>query len=353
MGEELETSQNYTIAVDRPWRHRATLLLAIIALLMGLGWYFTTLLAPRHPGGAAIEVAIPPGASSAAIAATLAEKGIIRSPLAFRLVAMAQGVDKQLKPGSYLISPGLPLPAITRLLASGKTIDIEFTVPEGYTVRQIASLLQQKGLAKEEDFLKAAAGDYPFTFLQGLPPGPEHVQGFLFPDTYQVAPGTPAREIILMMLNRFNQVYQEIAPQKNKDLEFNIRQIVTLASIVEREAKLDNERPLIAGVFINRLRRGMRLESCATVEYLLPAPKPVLSYQDLQIDSPYNTYRVKGLPPGPIANPGRASLLAVLQPDQTDYLYFVAKPDGSHYFSRTLAEHNQATARYEPGNGPR
>ncbi|BCV21871.1 endolytic transglycosylase MltG [Moorella sp. Hama-1] len=351
MGEELETSTNYAIAVARPWRRRATVLLILVALLVGVGWYFTTLLAPRRPGAPAVEVTIPPGTSSAAIATSLAEKGLIRSPLAFRVVALAQGVDKQLKSGSYLISPGWPLPAITSLLASGKVRDVEFTIPEGYTVRQIAALLQQKGLVREEDFLKAAAMDYPFDFLQGLPPGPEHVQGFLFPDTYRVAPGTPAREIVLMMLNRFNQVYQELAPQKDPSLEFNTRQIVTLASIVEREAKVDSERPLIAGVFINRLRRGMRLESCATVEYLLPAPKAVLSYQDLQIDSPYNTYRVEGLPPAPIAEPGRASLLAVLKPAQTDYLYFVAKPDGSHYFSSTLAEHNQATARYETGKG--
>ncbi|QGP90736.1 Endolytic murein transglycosylase [Neomoorella glycerini] len=350
MGEELEPS--YNLACGRPWHRRLILFLAIIILTVGgSGYFFLTLLAPAKPGAPAVEVTIAPGSSSAVIASSLTSQGIIKSPLAFRLVTMVTGLDRQLKPGHYLISPGLSLREIIGLLAAGKVHEIEFTIPEGYTVRQIAALLQQKGVIQEEDFLRAAARDYPFDFLQGLPSGPEHVQGFLFPDTYRVARGTPAEEIILMMLKRFNQVYQEISREKDPGLELNTRQIVTLASIVEREAKLDAERPLIAGVFVNRLKKGMRLESCATVEYLLPAPKPVLSYQDLQIDSPYNTYRVNGLPPGPIASPGRASLLAALKPAATDYLYFVAKPDGTHYFSRTLAEHNRALARYQAGNG--
>lgn len=346
MGEELETS--YNLAFWQTWRRRLIFsLLLIILFLGGSGYFFMTLLAPVQPGAPAIEVYIAPGSSSATIASTLTSLGIIKSPLAFRLVTMATGLDTHLKPGYYLISPGLSLPEIIRLLAAGKVQEIEFTIPEGYTVRQIASLLQQKGLARKEDFLQATARDYPFDFLHGLPSGPEHVQGFLFPDTYRVAMGTPPEEIVLMMLKRFNEVYQEISQEKDPALDLNTRQIVTLASIVEKEARVDAERPIIAGVYVNRLKRGMRLEADPTVQYLLPEPKPVLTYRDLEIDSPYNTYRVNGLPPGPIANPGRASLLAALKPAKTDYLYFVAKPDGSHYFSRTLAEHNQAVARYQ------
>ncbi|WXJ95368.1 Endolytic murein transglycosylase [Neomoorella carbonis] len=346
MGEELETS--YNRAFWQSWRRRLIFFLALIILVLGgSGYFFLTMLAPVQPGAPAKEVYIAPGSSSAAIASTLTRQGIIKSPLAFRLATMATGLDKQLKPGYYLISPGLSLPEVLRLLAAGNVQEIEFTVPEGYTVREIAALLQQKGLARKEDFLQAAARDYPFDFLPDMPSSPEHVQGFLFPDTYRVARGTPPEEIVLMMLKRFNEVYQEISREKDPALDLNTRQIVTLASIVEREARVDAERAIIAGVYVNRLKRGMRLEADPTVQYLLPEPKPVLTYRDLEIDSPYNTYRVNGLPPGPIANPGRASLLAALKPAKTDYLYFVAKPDGSHYFSRTLAEHNQAVARYQ------
>lgn len=345
---EEELAKSYAITLTRPRRRLwLGILLATLVVLGGCGYFFLTLLSPIQPGASAVEVEIDRGEGSAAIASTLSRQQVIRSPLAFRLVAFSLGLDRQLKPGRYLISPGLSLPEVVRLLARGQVQEVEFTVPEGYTIRQIAALLQKKGLVPEEDFLRAASRPYPFDFLQDLPPGPEQLEGFLYPDTYKFDEGTPPEEIILAMLQRFNQVYQEISRLKDPGLNLNTRQLVTLASIVEREAKVDAERPLIAGVFLNRLHRGMRLESCATVEYLLPAPKQVLSYQDLQIDSPYNTYKVNGLPPGPIASPGRASLLAVLKPEKSDYLYFVAKPDGTHYFSRTLAEHNQAAARFQ------
>lgn len=346
MGEELETS--YNLAFWQTWRRRLIIFLALIFLGLGTGgYYFVKMMDPVKPGAPEVEVYIAPGTPSAAVAVTLYNLGVIKSPFAFRVVTMALGLDRDLKPGYYLISPGLSLPEIIRLLAAGKVQEMEFTVPEGYTVRQIASLLQEKGMAGEEDFLQAAARDYPFDFLRDLPAGPGRLEGFLFPDTYRVPKGTPPEEIVRVMLKRFNEVYQEIVREKELDLDLNTRQVVTLASIVEKETRVDAERPVIAGVYVNRLKRGMRLEADPTVQYLLPEPKPVLTYRDLEIESPYNTYRVNGLPPGPIANPGRASLLAALKPAKTDYLYFVAKPDGTHFFSRSLAEHNQAVARYQ------
>lgn len=334
---------------QRRARHPLLMLLLIVFFLAvsGCCYFFKVQMQPFKPGAPAVEVLIPTGASTTAIASILVDQGIIRSPLIFRLVTYAYGLDRQLKSGHYLISPGLSLPEIIRVLVNGEVQEVEFTVPEGYTVKQIAALLQQKGLVREEEFLEAATEDYPFEFLQDLPPGSEPLEGFLYPDTYRVSLGTPPREIIMMMLNRFNQVYREIYVESDISQKYSTREIVTLASIIEREARLDGERPIVASVFVNRMDRGMRLESCATVEYLLPEPKPVLTYEDLQIDSPYNTYRVDGLPPGPIANPGRASLLAALKPARSDYLYFVAKPDGSHHFSRTLSEHNQAVLRYQ------
>ncbi|WP_338832893.1 Endolytic murein transglycosylase [Moorella humiferrea] len=338
MEEETDTKRRIAIF--------AVLFSIILFLIVGV-YFYNLLLPPEKPGAPALEVYVAPGATSAVVAAELAGKGIIKSPWAFRLLTSITGLDRKIKPGYYLISPGLSLREILDLLAAGKVEEIEFTVPEGYTVRQIDAMLQQKGLTEEEEFLQAAVRHYPFDFLPDDVSGPERLEGFLFPDTYRVAKGTPPEEIIMMMLRRFQEVYQEISREKDPGLNLDTKQIVILASIVEKEARVDSERPLIAGVYVNRLNKGMRLEADPTIQYLLPEPKPVLTYKDLEIESPYNTYRVNGLPPGPIANPGRASLLAALRPAKTDYLYFVAKPDGTHYFSRTLDEHNQAVARYQ------
>lgn len=339
---------DYKIGRRWCWRYVLAVLLIVLFLAGGGGWYFfKTQMQPLSPGAAAVKVLIPDGASTAAIATILVERGIIRNSFVFRVAAAASNLDRQLKSGHYLISPGLSLMEIIRVLVDGQVQELEFTVPEGYTLKQIATLLQQKGLVQADEFWQAAAGDYPFDFLSGLPPGAERLEGFLYPDTYRVTPDTSPQEIIVKMLERFNQIYREVYTENDISRKYSIKEIVTLASIIEREAKLDAERPQVASVFLNRLKRGMRLESCATVEYLLPEAKPVLTYEDLQIDSPYNTYRTDGLPPGPIANPGRASLQAVFKPVQSDYLYFVAKPDGSHHFSRTLTEHNQAALRYQ------
>lgn len=346
IGTKLE--QNYKAERRWCWRRLIIALFIVMLLFISSCWYYINRqMQPFRPGAPAVELEIPAGASTAAIAAILVDKGVIANGFMFRLVAAFSGLDRQLKSGHYTISPGLSLPEVLQLLVEGQVQELEFTVPEGFTLKQIAELLQQKGLVQAEEFWQAAAAEYDFEFLTDLPPGPERLEGFLYPDTYRVTPGIPARQIFLMMLERFNQVYQEVYTDNEVSQKYNTREIVTLASIIEREARLDEERPLVASVFLNRLNLGMRLQSCATVEYLLPEPKPILSEEDLQIDSPYNTYRVEGLPPGPIANPGKKSLLAALNPAQSDYLYFVAKPDGSHHFSRTLAEHNQAAMLYQ------
>lgn len=345
---EIELEQKYKTQRRCNWR-RVLLGLFLILLLAGSGcWYYINRqMQPFRPGAPAVELEIPAGASTAAIAAILVDHGLIADSYTFRLAAALSGLDRQLKSGHYTISPGLSLPEILQLLVEGQVQELEFTVPEGYTLKQIEALLQQKGLVQADEFRQAAADEYDFEFLTGLEPGAERLEGFLYPDTYRVTPETTPRQIIMMMLERFDQVYQEVYAENDISQKYNTREMVTLASIIEREARLDEERPLVASVFINRLNRGMRLESCATVEYLLPEIKPVLTLEDLKIDSPYNTYRVEGLPPGPIANPGKESLLAAFNPAQSDYLYFVAKPDGSHHFSRTLSEHNQAASRYQ------
>lgn len=326
----------------------ASLLAAALILALTASWaWWQSLMAPAGAEGAPpVKVTIPAGATAAEIGRLLEDHGIIRSALAFGFYAARQKADQKLKPGIYLLSPGENLSQILEHLVAGRVMEEEFTIPEGFTLKQIARVLAEKGLVTEDEFWQAAAKPYNYPFLEGISPGTHYLEGFLFPDTYRVPAGTTAEAIIRLMLDRFQQVYNEIEEERAPGLELDTLEIVTLASIVEKEAKLDRERPLVAGVFLNRLRRGMKLESCATVEYLLETPKPVLTYEDLQLESPYNTYQVMGLPPGPIGSPGRASLLAALNPARTDYLYFAARPDGSHEFSRSLREHLAAVSRY-------
>ncbi|MGI9951748.1 endolytic transglycosylase MltG [Moorellaceae bacterium AZ2] len=319
----------------------------IFVLTGGWAWWQYLIAPPGEEDAPPVKVSIRPGATAAEIGRLLETHGIIRSAWAFGFYAARQKADQKLKPGVYLLSPGENLPRILEQLVEGRVMEEEFTIPEGFTLKQIARLLADKGLVSEEEFWQAAAKPYNYPFLEGISPGSHYLEGFLFPDTYRVPVGASAETLIQLMLDRFQQVYEEVEEQRAPGLELDTLQIVTLASMVEKEAKLDRERPLIAGVFLNRLRRGMKLESCATVEYLLESPKPVLTYEDLQIDSPYNTYKVMGLPPGPIGSPGRASLLAALNPARTDYLYFVARPDGSHEFSRSFQEHFLAARRYQ------
>jgi len=222
------------------------------------------------------------------------------------------------------------------------------TIPEGYTVTQIEEILAEKGIVDRTRFREALKSeDFSLPYLSPAPRDPRHLEGFLFPATYEFPAGLAEKEIIGLMLQRFDAVLTPELQRRSQAMGLSVREVVTLASLVEREARLDEERPIIAAVFLNRLRRGMRLESCATIQYILGKQKEKLTYRDLQIPSPYNTYLHDGLPPGPIANPGLASIKAVLYPAEVDYLYFVARGDGSHYFSRTLGEHQTAARRYQ------
>lgn len=301
--------------------------------------------------GETITVLIPEHASSRDVAKILHARGLIKSPQAFTLYTRWRGVDGRLKAGEYKFQPPLSVPEIVHQLIRGQPEEtVKVTVPEGYTVEQIAGLLAEKGIVSKEAFLaEAERGSFGYSFLAGLPAGPGRLEGCLFPDTYYLSKNISAHEVINLMLGRFQQ---EIASlnyvRRAEQAGLTLREAVIIASLVEREAKVDEERPVIAGVILNRLRIGMPLQVDATVQYALGGHRPQLTYQDLEVDSPYNTYKITGLPPGPIASPGRASLLAVVNPEQTNYLYYVAKPDGTHAFARTLAEHNANKCKYQP-----
>lgn len=294
-----------------------------------------------------VIVKVHRGASLDAISEILLNEGLIGNKFYFKLVAKIKGWENSLQAGSYLISPGEgPLEILEKMKNGDAVIDtVHFTIPEGYTVEQIAQVIEGKNLARKEEFLdavkkfkleglEASGGEYP-------------LEGYLFPDTYEVYADAQPDEIISLMLKRFFQVVDQEYLARLDAAGMSLKDAVTLASVVEREAVVDEERPIIAAVFLKRLEIGMPLQSCATINYLLPEPKDHLTDKELAIDSPYNTYKYKGLPPGPIGNPGKASLDAVINPDDQGYLYFVAKNDGTHAFGRTLQEHNQNRRRYQ------
>ncbi|MDD4571695.1 MAG: endolytic transglycosylase MltG [Clostridia bacterium] len=285
-----------------------------------------------------------------AIAQALEDKDIIKSAFAFRFYVSQTGIDNKLKPGNYSFGPGkVTYGGIVDELLQGNTNvnTVNVTIPEGYTVLQIAEVFAKTGIVTKDDFLEAAKNfDISAYFYIPNNKGYTRLEGFLFPDTYNIAKSWTSEQIIGLMLKNFDKKLTTEMRKQAEAMNMSIYEIVTMASIVEREARQDSDRPIIAGVFYNRLSKPMRLESCATVQYILGDQKAKLTTADTKIDDPYNTYRNDGLPPGPIAVPGLKALEAALYPEENDYYFFLAKPDGYHYFSKTLDEHNAAKAKY-------
>ncbi len=314
--------------------------LTIPVVLLALWSLFIYLFAPSG-GKDAKQIVIKPGFSTAQIARLLHEEGVISSPLGFRLLVRLEGVGGKLKAGNYLLSGELSPRQIVRKLAEGQVDTISITIPEGYNTKQIASLVEKNGIGTAKSFLdKVASPSEEMRALVNLPRG-RSLEGFLFPDTYSIGPGDGEDVLIQLMLKRFAQV----VPPALVGSPLSYYDTVILASIIEKEAKLQKERPLISAVFHNRLKKGMRLQSCATVAYVLDKNQAKLSYEDLRVESEYNTYLNAGLPPEPICNPGLASIKAAAKPADVEYLYFFAQGDGTHHFSRTYQEHLDAQKR--------
>lgn len=290
-----------------------------------------------------ISVDIPEGAGAATVAEQLYDNGIIKYPRAFRVYSRFGGYDGDYQPGKITVKQGMSYNDIldTLILADRGTIRV--TIPEGYTLSQIAQILAEAGLCTTDDFFMALDPSlYDYRFLEALPERETKMEGYLFPATYDISPEATPREIVDMMLKTFDENFTDTYYARAKELGRSVDEIITLASIVERETNADTERAKVAGVFYNRLEINMPLESCATVQYVLGENKPVLSVEDTQIDSPYNTYRNYGLPIGPISSPGADCIKAVLYPEDTDAFFFVLGADGEHIFSKTYEEHVQA-----------
>jgi len=305
------------------------------------------------PEDAAVSIQIPEGTSSQKIGRDLEVAGLIRSASAWNMWTRwltLQNRDGGFKAGTYQLSPTQPLSAVADKLWKGEVVQQSFTIPEGWSLTQMSTYFEAQGFFPAKDFM-AAVSQIPYAQYPWLPSGLPHLEGFLYPDTYQLdGDAVTPQAVIKQMLSRFEKIALPVYQKNQNNTKLSLKEWVTLASIVEKEAVVAGERNRISGVFNNRLKKNMPLGSDPTVEYALgirqTKEKP-LTFKQVETPSPYNTYINAGLPPTPIASPGISSLEATLTPENTEYLYFMARYDGTHIFSRTLAEHNAAVAKID------
>ncbi|HCX03601.1 MAG TPA: endolytic transglycosylase MltG [Clostridiales bacterium] len=327
-------------------------ILVVLIILVGLGIgfvynFYNDSLTPVDNGTTKI-ITIEQGASSDEIGTILLENNLIKNLTVYKLYLRQSNLGSQLKAGDFEISDSLSLPEIVDLLIQGENVvkTMNFTVPEGLNLKEIGKILSEKFDFTQEEFLKLTqtVGIYRenYEFLQD--DEIKTLEGFLYPNTYNVYIDSTADDIIITMLNGFEEIYEEHIKGNTGDR--TVYEIVNMASVVEGEAQVDEERPVIAGVFYNRLEMGMMLQSCATVQYALGEKKERLLNEDLKVESLYNTYLHTGLPVAPINSPGLTSIKAALNPEETDYIYFLAKGDGSHYFTDDYDDFLDAKAKY-------
>lgn len=292
---------------------------------------------------------VPSGQSLATTAEALQRLKLIESAFRFRMLARLDGYDRRLKAGEYSLSASMSPRDILERMAKGLVRLHRLTVPEGLTILQIADLVEKAELAPAADIVRRAR-DPAYARTHGIQA--PSLEGYLFPDTYFFPRTVTPDGIIAAMLQTFRTAFPPEWERRAAELGFSVHEALTLASIIEKETGDPSERPLIASVFHNRLRRGMRLETDPTVIYGIPNFDGNLTRKHLETATPYNTYLIRGLPPGPIASPGREALQAALYPAQTEYLFFVSKNNGTHQFSANLADHNRAVQHYQLGSGP-
>ncbi|MBI2300960.1 MAG: endolytic transglycosylase MltG [Armatimonadetes bacterium] len=325
------------------------MVLAVVGVLVAVGLgaaghRYRHLLEPAGAGGPTV-FELRHGDPLPVVAERLRAAGLVRNARALRVRARQRDLDQKLQAGSYELNAGQSVDQILDILAAGKVVTRKITFPEGLTVAEAAARAEAAGICTAAEYRRLA--ENPREDSPGGRPRGAGLEGYLYPDTYHVALTAGAAELIALQTRQFEKVWGEFGgehpPTRTR------HEIVTLASLVEKEARHDDERARIAGVIVNRLRAGQRLELCSTVQYALGTHKERLLERDLRTPSPYNTYLHKGLPPGPICSPGRASLLAALQPAEHDDLFFVLGADGRHVFSRTFAEHRRAKAVAEKG----
>jgi len=316
----------------------------IISWICGANFYFTA----THPLSKKfnpVSVEITPGMTLNNISNLLKDRNLIGNSLSFQLLAYLQKKQGQIQVGEFELSPSMTPKDILGIVTSGKTILHAVTIPEGYRITEIAALLEKRGLANAEKFILQTQ-DQELIRSAGI--SANSLEGYLFPETYHFSKNTPERKIIQSMLNTYQEKIKKYQlPKQAQSVNLSFHEIVTLASLIEKETGLNEERKLISSVFHNRLKKNMRLQTDPTVIYAMINFDGNIRKKDLNIDSPYNTYKYRGLPPGPIASPGLKSIIAALEPSDSDYLYFVSRKDGSHQFSSNLLDHNRAVQKYQ------
>ncbi len=329
---------------------KGALVLFLLLVILGAGvlkvlHFWNT---PAQEEGREVLVTIPSGASFVSASQLLVDAGVVRSLKPFVLLGKIRGLSNSVQAGELLFRTDMTPSQALEVLARGKAVSYPVTIPEGYTFRQIAGLLDEKRLGDLDRFLELAS-DPGFSRSLGVPA--DSLEGFLFPDTYSWPRGLSEEEILGRMVAKYRSVFNGERMERAREIGMTELEVVTLASIIEKETGAPEERDLVSAVFHNRLKKGYRLQTDPTVIYGIENFDGNLTKSHLREDHPYNTYTRSGLPVGPIANPGEASLLAALYPAEVDYLYFVARGDGTHVFSSTLMEHNKAVQTYQLGGG--
>jgi UPF0755 protein len=319
-----------------------------IAICVAWGFYYELKTFASMPANqsasASVIINVSPGQTLRTTADILYRKTIIKDTLKFVLIARIKGYDKRLKAGEYLLSASMAPLQILKIMVKGAVKLYKLTIPEGYTIDQIAAVMDAANFCTKTDFIQAAT-DTARVRQKGLEG--RTFEGYLFPDTYFFPRDVTIERIISTMVKRFRSVFVPEWVARAKDLGLTVHQIVTLASIIEKETGAPFERPIISSVFHNRLKKKMRLESDPTVIYGINNFDGNITRKHLTTRTPYNTYKVRGLPIGPIANPGSAALVAALYPDDTKYIYFVSRKDRTHQFSTNLKQHNRAVRKYQ------
>lgn len=323
---------------------RLVIILVIILMIAGsLCWYSWHEFTKPGKGDTRVQVEIPRGSTLTGVADILKEKGLIRSTGHFILWTRIKGHAHELQAGEYMLSSGMSSRDLLNHIIEGRIITVTVTIPEGYTMKEIASVLAARTEIDSVAFLAWCSND---SFARSLGIHTDMLEGYLFPDTYTFSPHADPDRVAAMMVARLRGLLSQIEWDEGF-VGLTLHQIITLASIVEKEARIPSERPMVAAVYLNRLRRGMKLDADPTVIYALGGNVDRLTYDDLKVSSPYNTYLYPGLPPGPICSPGIGCIRAVIFPEKDFHaLYFVARGDGSHVFSRTFAEHSRAVREY-------
>ena len=316
---------------------------AFLIIVIGL-FAFSSEEVPQEPHR--VKFKVKEGMDAKEIARRLEKEGIIESGFKFRMLAKWEGYEDKLKIGSYNLSTGMKNEEVLEKLVAGQPETVKVTIPEGFGVKDIAKRLAENGLADREEFLNKAEKFVPYDYVEKHKEAFYYCEGFLFPDTYEFESDVEIDEILKTMAENFDYRLDKKMRERAKEKKLSIYDLITLASLVEKEVRFAEDRSIVAQVFLKRLKLGMPLQTDASLQYLMDTPKEDVSIEDTKVDSPYNTYQHTGLTPGPIANPGLASIEAVLNPADTDYLYFVADRTGHNHYSDNYEEHMKLVNQY-------